>query len=77
MSLCRVVALVLAMVAIRSTAATTRGDPFAFWEPTITLTEADRRQLERGEPVHAGRLQPEAHRAGNDATPARAKGGWD
>ncbi len=50
-SVYRFAALVLAVVAARAPGAAARTDPFAFWRPTINLTEADRRHLDRGEPV--------------------------
>ncbi|RPI52906.1 MAG: hypothetical protein EHM55_15335 [Acidobacteria bacterium] len=51
MSVCRVAVLVLAVVVVRAPGAATRSDPFAFWQPSISVTETDRRRLERGEPV--------------------------
>jgi hypothetical protein len=41
----------LALLALHVLAATPNMDPFAFFQPSVTLRMDDRRQLDRGEPI--------------------------
>ena len=41
----------LALLALQVLAAAPNTDPFAFFQPSVTLSMDDRRQLDRGEPI--------------------------
>jgi len=47
----RKLAMFLALLALQALTAVPAIDPFAFFQPTVTLTDDDRRQLDRGEPI--------------------------
>jgi hypothetical protein len=43
-----------ALVALHVLAAASNADPFAFLQPSVTITEDDRRKLDRGESIAHG-----------------------
>ena len=40
-----------AFLALQIVTAAPNADPFAFFQPSVTITADDRRQLDRGEPI--------------------------
>jgi hypothetical protein len=43
-----------ALVALQVLATASNADPFAFFQPSVTITDEDRRKLDRGEPIARG-----------------------
>ena len=43
--------MLIALLALQALAAVPNADPFEFFQPSVTVTVDDRRQLDRGEPI--------------------------